>query len=467
MEHGDVSSTNADWMSQLPEELWGTPLWDLAIPGSHDSMSYCLDTHSPVLGSESFMLQFLDRLAPCIMWCIPDQLDAGIRFFDLRIAHKNIKNTHNTQDLLKTHNTDDTLYFAHAIYTLQTVKEALSTMAVWLKQHQKEVVILSCSHFYLLTDSEHQALVCYITQLFKDKLCPPQVQDRQDPTTACLSQGWGQFSFQKVVSFGVSSCFQEVVLVGVSSCFQEVVPVGVSSCFQEVVPVGVSLCFQEVVPVGVSLCFQEVVPVGVSLCFQEVVPVGVSLCFQEVVPVGVSLCFQEVVPVGVSLCFQEVVPVGVSSRFQEVVPVGETPYLSQCWDLGQQVIVSYDDETILHQHKELWPKIPYWYADSADPKEVISYLEEQQKAQGRAAHFFTSGLNLTEDTAVVVCNPCLTMRKLTMKSFSLLLDWVEKQTPGPDQTAVNIICGDFVGLNHFASVVIGLNKKLLKTESHR
>ncbi|KAM9397643.1 uncharacterized protein ACWYII_032877 isoform 2-T2 [Salvelinus alpinus] len=201
MEHGDVSSTNADWMSQLPEELWGTPLWDLAIPGSHDSMSYCLDTHSPVLGSESVMLQFLDRLAPCIAWCIPDQLDAGIRFFDLRIAHKNIKNTHNTQDLLKTHNTDDTLYFAHAIYTLQTVKEALSTMAVWLKQHQKEVVILSCSHFYLLTDSEHQALVCYITQLFKDKLCPPQVQDRQDPTTACLSQGWGQFSFQKVVPF--------------------------------------------------------------------------------------------------------------------------------------------------------------------------------------------------------------------------------------------------------------------------
>ncbi|XP_036807742.1 PI-PLC X domain-containing protein 1 isoform X2 [Oncorhynchus mykiss] len=275
MERRDASSTNADWMSQLPEELWGTPLWDLAIPGSHDSMSYCLDTHSPVLGSESFMLQFLDRLAPCIV--------------------------------------------RPCVYRWATTQEALSTMAVWLEQHQKEVVILSCSHFYLLTDSEHQALVCYITQLFKDKLCPPQ----------------------------------------------------------------------------------------------------------------------------------------------------ETPYLSQCWDLGQQVIISYDDETILHQHKQLWPKIPYWYADSADPKEVISYLEERQKAQGRAAHFFTSGLNLTEDTAVVVCNPCLTMRKLTMKSFSLLLDWVEKQTPGPNQTAVNIICGDFVGLNHFASVVIGLNKKLLKTESHR
>uniref|UniRef100_A0A4W5J826 Phosphatidylinositol-specific phospholipase C X domain-containing protein n=1 Tax=Hucho hucho TaxID=62062 RepID=A0A4W5J826_9TELE len=45
----------------------GIPLWDLAIPGSHDSMSYCLDTHSPVLGSESFVLQLLDWLAPCIL----------------------------------------------------------------------------------------------------------------------------------------------------------------------------------------------------------------------------------------------------------------------------------------------------------------------------------------------------------------------------------------------------------------
>uniref|UniRef100_A0AAZ3PRG2 PI-PLC X domain-containing protein 1 n=1 Tax=Oncorhynchus tshawytscha TaxID=74940 RepID=A0AAZ3PRG2_ONCTS len=70
MERGDASSTNEDWMSQLPEELWGTPLWDLAIPGSHDSMSYCLDTHSPVLGSESFMLQFLDRLAPYRELCV-------------------------------------------------------------------------------------------------------------------------------------------------------------------------------------------------------------------------------------------------------------------------------------------------------------------------------------------------------------------------------------------------------------
>ncbi|KAL1022295.1 hypothetical protein UPYG_G00024760 [Umbra pygmaea] len=318
----------ADWMSQLPEELWNIPLWYLAIPGSHDSMTYCLDKNSPVLGSESLVLQWLDRLAPCITqpciyrWattqvcCIQDQLDAGIRYLDLRIAHKN--KTCCTQDTLNTENTDETLYFAHAVYTLQTVKEALSVIAVWLEQHQKEIVILSCSHFYQLSDTEHQDLVTFITQLFGDKMC----------------------------------------------------------------------------------------------------------CRKE------------------------------------------TPSLRKCWSLGQQVIVSYDNDKSLHKHNNLWPSIPYWYADSADPKEVISYLENQ-KSQGRVASFFVTGLNLTEDTALVICHPCLTMRKLTMKSFSLLLGWVEEQTPGPDTACVNIICGDFVGLTDFASVVIGLNNKLLKTKNHK
>ncbi|KAJ8003897.1 hypothetical protein DPEC_G00153160 [Dallia pectoralis] len=310
-------ATFADWMSHLPEELWNVPLWELAIPGSHDSMTYCLDTHSPVLDSESWLLWWLDWLAPCITrpciyhWattqvcCISKQLDAGIRYFDLRIAHKT---------------TDDTLYFAHAIYTLQTVKEALSSMAVWLKQHQKEIVILSCSHFYKLSEAEHEALVSFIIQLFGDKLCP-----RQD-----------------------------------------------------------------------------------------------------------------------------------------------APCLSKCWKQGQQVIVSYEENKTLKQHNELWPNIPYWYANNADPRQVIFYLEDKQKTQGRpAAQFFVSGLNITEDTALVVCHPCLTLREWTMESFPLLLNWVEKQSPGQEKTSVNIVCADFVSLTDFVSVVIGLNKKLLKTKNHR
>uniref|UniRef100_A0A3Q2EKJ7 Phosphatidylinositol-specific phospholipase C X domain-containing protein n=1 Tax=Cyprinodon variegatus TaxID=28743 RepID=A0A3Q2EKJ7_CYPVA len=60
---------DSNWMSRLPEELLDVPLWNLAIPGSHDSMSFCLDLSSPVLGSEPFLLRLTDRLLPC--WVRP------------------------------------------------------------------------------------------------------------------------------------------------------------------------------------------------------------------------------------------------------------------------------------------------------------------------------------------------------------------------------------------------------------
>lgn len=303
---------NADWMSRLADTLADIPLWDLAIPGSHDTMSYCLDTHSPVLESEPYFLRVLDCLVPCfvrpcvVRWAttqarsVSDQLNAGIRFFDLRIAFR------------KDHK-EDALYFAHGMYTLQTVKEALSAIAAWLEEHLKEVVILVCSHFYELDDAHHISLVSFITTLFGDKLCPPQ---------------------------------------------------------------------------------------------------------------------------------------GI-------------PSLRSCWGLGRQVIVSYDNQEMVQRHKQLWPMISYRYADSSNPKEVISYLE-QEKAGGRPAEFFASGLNLTEDAAYVVCHPCSTMKRMTRKASSMLLGWVEEQSPGPGRTGLNVICGDFVGLSDFAAVVIALNDKLLK-----
>lgn len=301
---------NADWMSLLAEELHNMPLSDLAIPGSHDSMSYCLDTNSPVLGSEPLLLRALDRLFPCITrpcvvrwattqaWSISDQLNAGIRFFDLRIAQK----AHRL----------DSLYFAHGIYTQVKVKEALSDMAAWLPLHPREVVVVVCSHFFGLEDQDHSSLIALITALFGDKLCPPQGK----------------------------------------------------------------------------------------------------------------------------------------------------PTLNSCWAMGRQVILSYDNEESVKQHPQLWPMIDYRYAETANPKDVIRYLE-QQKAEGRPAGFFASGLNLTEDGAYVLCHPCLTMKKMTTKALSDLLGWVEEQRPGPEPGGLNVICGDFVDLNRFASVVIDLNKKLL------
>lgn len=44
-----------------------------------------------------------------------------------------------------------------------------------------------------------------------------------------------------------------------------------------------------------------------------------------------------------------------------------------------------------------------------------------------------------------------------MTAYPLLLDWVKEQRPGPDKESVNIIAGDFVGVNSFAQDIIQLN----------
>ncbi|XP_026876575.2 PI-PLC X domain-containing protein 1-like isoform X1 [Electrophorus electricus] len=166
----DASSSSA-WMAQLPLPLLNVPLWNLAIPGSHDSMAYCLDIHSPVLHSQPKILRVLDHIVPCFIrpcvnkWgttqelIISSQLESGIRFLDLRIAHK-------------PKDSDQSLYFAHGIYSLVTVKVALTEVARWLEQHSTEVVIIALSAFDDMTPVQHNNLIDFLKRLFEKKLCP-------------------------------------------------------------------------------------------------------------------------------------------------------------------------------------------------------------------------------------------------------------------------------------------------------
>lgn len=191
--------THPDWMSRLPQKLHQVPLWDLAIPGSHDSMSFSLDMCSPLLRSQPALFRLLDSLLPCCTrpcihrWSTTQQsvlsiqCELGIRFLDLRIAKKPGRSRK--------------LFFAHGVYTLMTVKEALEELADWLDAHPREVVIISCSHFESLTDSDHSDLVEYIIGLFGPKLCSSQ----ERPT---LSSCWlrGQ---QLIVSYDNKQMVQE------------------------------------------------------------------------------------------------------------------------------------------------------------------------------------------------------------------------------------------------------------------
>ncbi|TNM94014.1 hypothetical protein fugu_002190 [Takifugu bimaculatus] len=246
---------NADWMSRLPVALHDVPLWDLAIPGSHDSMSFCLDLSSPVLGSEPRLLRVTDRLAPC--------------------------------------------------WTRPCVSRWATTQAVW--------------------------------------------------TETLLSSG--------------KQTHREMIVQDLIALILDGAP-EVSDCVQE------------------------------------------------------------------------------------------APTLRSCWSRRQQLVVSYDDQRMALQYPQLWTGIPYWYADSSDPKKVISYLEAM-KCSGRPATFYVCGLNLTENAAYVLLHPLQSMKTMTRRALSLLLRWASRQRPGDQAGGVNVLCCDFVGGSQFCSLVIGLNYKLL------
>lgn len=138
----------------------------------------------------------------------------------------------------------------------------------------------------------------------------------------------------------------------------------------------------------------------------------------------------------------------------KLCPKPQVPSLKDCWETGYQVILSYDNRSV--DDPVLWPQIEYWWADKSDPKEVISYLYNQ-KQKGRPEGLFVAGLNLTFDGNDMLLYLTKSLKEKTMSAYPLLLDWVKEQRPGSDKESVNIIAGDFVGVNSFAQDIIQLN----------
>lgn len=55
--------------------------------------------------------------------------------------------------------------------------------------------------------------------------------------------------------------------------------------------------------------------------------------------------------------------------------------LRQLWNLKYQVVLSYDDQTAA-RHNELWPAIPYLWANQPTAEGLLDYLE-WEKSLGR------------------------------------------------------------------------------------
>ena len=101
--------TGRSWMSQLSDTAW---ISELSIPGTHNSGAL----YEPIAGT-----------AACQTMTIADQLEAGVRFFDIRCRHE-----------------DDRFTIYHGpVFQKQSYDEIENVMQTFLKKHDKEVLLVS------------------------------------------------------------------------------------------------------------------------------------------------------------------------------------------------------------------------------------------------------------------------------------------------------------------------------------
>ncbi|XP_023937235.1 PI-PLC X domain-containing protein 3 isoform X1 [Bicyclus anynana] len=176
----NVSAQHIDlenWMRDLPEPLRNIPLIYLAIPGSHDSMTYGITRNSSLAPDAEPVLKRLYPLfqGTILRWTITQAIDAlqqlliGIRYLDLRLATKTGA---------------DQFFFTHGMYAGE-ISQPLNQVKEFVEQHPHEVVILDFQHFYGFTPDDHQKLIRYILNLFGPKLVPRQ-PDLNDVTLNTL-----------------------------------------------------------------------------------------------------------------------------------------------------------------------------------------------------------------------------------------------------------------------------------------
>lgn len=84
----------------------------------------------------------------------------------------------------------------------------------------------------------------------------------------------------------------------------------------------------------------------------------------------------------------------------------DIPTLRQLWAHGQQVIVSYEDETCVGRHAELWPGIPYWWGNKVKSQALLQYLETMRSCGRPGATWDIAGgalMSLVSQIGMGVC----------------------------------------------------------------
>ncbi|CAE7573429.1 Plcxd1 [Symbiodinium necroappetens] len=128
-----------EWMRHMMPSINNLSLWDLCLPGTHDTLTYdlsdCPAKHDtiPDLGPlneeplKRVAMPELRKLCACQTIDIDAQLDAGIRFLDIRVIYSDSRSR---------------WVGVHGMETKQEAVFYLKRIHDWLRAHSSEIVVL-------------------------------------------------------------------------------------------------------------------------------------------------------------------------------------------------------------------------------------------------------------------------------------------------------------------------------------
>lgn len=179
----------ARWMEQYAGIIGDKALNKIIIPGTHDSITYSINSRSKFAREQDVPHQLnwlryagvgfiVTKIAAD--WSkaqertVTQQLQDGIRYFDMRVVYRDSENR---------------FYTCHGLYG-EELSAVLRQINAFLESHPKEVIILDFNHLYNMlsdkTGDKHPELISLIQRTFGNKLAP---NDMYKPTSS-LNEFW-------------------------------------------------------------------------------------------------------------------------------------------------------------------------------------------------------------------------------------------------------------------------------------
>eukprot|EP01122_Echinamoeba_exundans_P016436 TRINITY_DN8326_c0_g1_i1.p1 TRINITY_DN8326_c0_g1~~TRINITY_DN8326_c0_g1_i1.p1 ORF type:complete len:364 (+),score=51.78 TRINITY_DN8326_c0_g1_i1:122-1213(+) len=179
-EHDELKTATSDpanWMRHLRKVIGNFSLYNVALPGSHDSATYGIKSNNPNcvispdfpvgwLASVKVLYPVFVKVSQAQRIDIFQQLEAGIRYFDLRLAPKMVTKPDGR--------TKEQLWIVHGLFSVP-LRDVIKQVSIFMHGHDFEIVILDFQHFYRMNASHHDQVAKMLQKYLGSLLIPDSV----------------------------------------------------------------------------------------------------------------------------------------------------------------------------------------------------------------------------------------------------------------------------------------------------